>query len=233
VKVSIHQPNFLPWAGFFSKMSKSEKFVILDTVKCSKNSYLNRNRFSASKNLEESFWLSIPLRKESYRKDIKDVFCIDSRNLEKHIKYFKNRHGKTCEKKFLEDILGVYEKYLKMQNNRFNISQFNIEMIKLISKHLEINTEIVLASNLSFEKNLKKQDLVIDILKNADCSTYVSGLGAREYQEDQDFLNNDIEIVYNNIDFDKSYLVGNHHVSIVDLMLREGIWKIRKEMILA
>jgi len=232
VKVSIHQPNFLPWAGFFNKVAKSDTFIVLDTVKCSKNSFLNRNRFSTNKSLDSTFWLSIPIKKENYRKNIKEVSCDNARILEKHIKYFKNRHGKTQEKKFLDSILEVYDHYLKSEDNRFNISQFNIEMMKIILECLKIETDIVMASSLDIDKEIKKQDLVIDILNKVDSRVYISGVGAREYQETQAFLNNNIEIVYNDIDFDKRYLVENQHVSIVDLILREGLWKIHKKMIL-
>jgi hypothetical protein len=31
--VSIHQPNFMPWVGFFRKIKMSDNFVILDSVK--------------------------------------------------------------------------------------------------------------------------------------------------------------------------------------------------------
>jgi hypothetical protein len=37
--VSIHQPNYFPWVGYFYKRMKSDIFVFLDDVQFSKNSY--------------------------------------------------------------------------------------------------------------------------------------------------------------------------------------------------
>ena len=41
-KVAIHQPNYLPWLGYFAKIKKCDIFVFLDDVQFSKNSWQNR-----------------------------------------------------------------------------------------------------------------------------------------------------------------------------------------------
>ena len=38
-KVAIHQPNYLPWLGYFAKIKKCDIFVFLDDVQFSKNSW--------------------------------------------------------------------------------------------------------------------------------------------------------------------------------------------------
>lgn len=37
--VAIHQPNFLPWLGYFYKMLMADIFVFLDCVPFSKGGY--------------------------------------------------------------------------------------------------------------------------------------------------------------------------------------------------
>lgn len=42
MKISCHQPNFVPHFGFFYKMSQSDFFIILTQVQFEKNGYQNR-----------------------------------------------------------------------------------------------------------------------------------------------------------------------------------------------
>ena len=48
MKIAIHQPNYIPWVGFFSKMKQVDKFVLLDTVKHSKSSVTHRNKIKTA-----------------------------------------------------------------------------------------------------------------------------------------------------------------------------------------
>ena len=72
MKIAIHQPNFMPWLGYFKKIKDADIFVILDEVKGSKNSFLNRNVFS-SNNCKNTFWLGIPVSKKAYKNKIKNI----------------------------------------------------------------------------------------------------------------------------------------------------------------
>jgi len=56
--VAIHQPNFLPWPGFFHKWQACDAFVILDTVQFHKHEWQNRNRI---KTAQGACWLTVPV----------------------------------------------------------------------------------------------------------------------------------------------------------------------------
>ena len=59
---SIHQPNYLPWIGFFNKIAKSDVFVIFDDVQFpvgKKGFFGNRNKI---KTTSGELWLSIPFK---------------------------------------------------------------------------------------------------------------------------------------------------------------------------
>ncbi len=57
--VSIHQPHFLPWMGYFNKVLRSDVFVWLHSVQYRKNYYQNRTKI---KNINgQPLWLTLPV----------------------------------------------------------------------------------------------------------------------------------------------------------------------------
>ena len=59
----IHQPNFLPWLGFFHKLASSDVFVLLDTVQFSRGSRTNRVQVLAG---DRPTWLTVPVRRPEH-----------------------------------------------------------------------------------------------------------------------------------------------------------------------
>ena len=46
--VAIHQPQYLPWIGYFDNLDRADVFVLLDNVQYKKNEWQNRNRIRTS-----------------------------------------------------------------------------------------------------------------------------------------------------------------------------------------
>ncbi len=226
--VGIHQPNFMPWFGYFKKIQSSDKFVFLDDVKCSKNSYLNRNLFSTTRFLDKTFWLSCPISKENYKKKIQEVI-IKPELKKKQKKNYLLRHKKTKEQNLLQQVLNIYEKYEK---EIFSIADFNIEVIEMMCRNLEIydSKKFYRSSNLTIENRdtLFKEKLVIQIVKTVEGSVYLSGKGASEYQTDSNFSDENIDLRYQQLNLDLVPDVDNHNISFLDIMLSEGLCKAKK-----
>lgn len=69
--ITIHQPEHMPWLGFFNKMLKSEIFVILDNVQFEKNNYQNRNRILGNNGAQ---WLNVPTETKGHMdKTIREI----------------------------------------------------------------------------------------------------------------------------------------------------------------
>lgn len=56
--VAIHQPNYLPWLGYFAKIARADTFVFLDDVQFGKGGYTNRVQVLSAKGPR---WLTVPV----------------------------------------------------------------------------------------------------------------------------------------------------------------------------
>src|SRR3954447_9350269 len=55
----VHQPNFLPWMGFFAKIAAADVYIVMDNVQFPRNSWVNRVRIGGR---GEPMWLTVPVR---------------------------------------------------------------------------------------------------------------------------------------------------------------------------
>ena len=67
---TIHQPYFLPWLGYFSKLSRSDTFIVLDNVLFRKRHYMDRTRIINMHG--QPSWLGLPIG-DQYRTPISAI----------------------------------------------------------------------------------------------------------------------------------------------------------------
>lgn len=187
---SIHQPSYFPWQGLLNKIKESEKFIIMDEVQFLDGGYQNRNTF-LDKNLNIHM-LTIPIEKKNYfDKTIKDMHIADKRWQKKHLRFLMqnyNRHPFFEE--ILEEIEPIYTK------EYIFIVDVLIDSMVVLFKLFDIKSTIILQSNLTYDKESKKNDLILELLKNTDSKNYLSGIGAKSYQTDEEFELRNIKLFY-------------------------------------
>lgn len=172
MKISAHQPNFLPNLAFFNKMKLSDIFVIVGNLQFEKQEgWQQRHKI---KGPNSDIWLTVPVF-GSQNQLIKEVLInnqIDWRK--KHIKTLEMIYGKSKGKEYISKITSVYKKKWK------RLIDLNVEMILILKDILEIKTKIVTDEKVSGEKH----ELLINICKKYKADTYLSGVGAREYLDE-------------------------------------------------
>jgi hypothetical protein len=216
--VAIHQPNFLPWLGYFYKIVRSDVFVILDNVQYTKNSYINRNKI---KTPNGEAWLTVPVITEGrfgqLIKDTKINNAVDWRK--KHMGSLRVNYGRAPSFDFLfKDLESIY-----YEKEWQSLCGFNIRLIRWAAAQLGSKTHLVLASELGVEG--KGTELLINILKKVGGSAYLSGFGGSKYQDETAFEQHGIKLMYS--DFRHPIypqLWGDFvpNLSIVDLMFNCG-----------
>jgi len=213
MKVSIHQPNFFPWLGFFNKVYKSNMFVFLITSNRSKtDKYLSRCQIN---NNDKKYYLSIPIGPSQC--PIKDIKLPNKKPnwRQKFLNVISESYRKSpffdqiyCDIEFL--ILSDFEFFYEYNMNilNFYFSKFNID------------TKIFIDSDLS--DNFGKSNIRnINICKHLKSKTYISGIGARSYNDENLYKSNSIDLVYQKYDFPEykslssSFIAG---LSIIDTL---------------
>jgi hypothetical protein len=186
--VSIHQPAYLPWLGYFDRIAKSDAFIFLDNVQFERNSFINRNRI---KTANGPIWLTVPVRLDAhFDKTIVEIEIDDGQDWRrKHLRSIEQSYAKT------QDFAQKFDRLAAIYRNRTN------KLAELCRDHLDfwlgelgITTRIVRASQLPVAG--RKSTLVLDLCKHLGATKYLSGPLGRGYLEEGEFSKAGIDIEY-------------------------------------
>jgi len=173
MKCVIHHAYFLPWLGYFSKLSFADKFILLDDALFSKGFYHDRTKYINSNG--EVKWLTIPVG-QNFKRYSNAVILKDKSFLNILIKSIEQSYAKAkffkSEWPFLKHIL------VNSVQESDTLFELNVSIIKSICKLLEINTPIfVYSSTFLIDKAVDKTEKLINICKAAKCDELIVGDG--------------------------------------------------------
>jgi hypothetical protein len=220
--VAIHQPNYIPWLGYFYKIAHANKFVFLDVATYSCGSFVNRNYI---KTPNGKAWLTIPVLKSGrFSQRIGEVETdLMPRWADRHLATLRSNYGRALHFKEIIALLGPH--YCLVTNKRIPLADFNIGLICSIATYLGVSTQFIRASELNVSGH--KTELLLDICRATGARTYLAGTGAKSYQEDAKFEGSGIASVYSPFS-QRIYcqlfgeFVGN--LSIIDVLMNCG-WR--------
>ena len=180
--VAIHQPNYMPWLGYFDKIAKSDIFVMIDHVQFVKGHIVNRNKIKNNKG--EPVWLTVPVKisKGSTQKinEIEIDYSHDWQH--KHINRLKAFYGKA---QHFEDYFEDLKEILKTKYQ--NLAELNIGLIRYFCDQLRIETPLFVASELEQDFG-RKNEMNVNICKYFGADVYLSGSGAKKYNDEPSFI---------------------------------------------
>jgi len=174
--IAGHQPEYLPYIGFFNKLMLCAEFVVVDHVQFNKKTWQNRNRIRTA---QGELLLTVPvLSKGSFEQAIGQVKINNNENWQKKnwqsiFLNYKKAPFFGAYKDFFEDL---YSKKWEM------LAELNEAIIRYIAGQLKIEKKIVKSSELGVTG--QKTDLLIDLCKKLKADAYLSGAGGRTYVDD-------------------------------------------------
>ncbi len=217
--VSIHQPQYWPWLGYFDKIDKSDVFILLDNVQFKKNEWQNRNRIRTATGWQ---WLTVPVM-HNFGQKISEVRINNQTNWRQ--KHFKSIVLNYCKAPFLDEFMDLLNS-LYTQEWEYLV-QLNIEIILRVVEILGIKTKIVRASDYAVSS--RRTQRLVDLCKLLGADTYLSGVSGPDYMDMSLFKENNINVIvqdYNHPVYTQVFGKANEGflpcMSIIDLLLNCG-----------
>ena len=216
--VSINQPAYWPWLGYFDRIVQSDIHIVLDHVQFEKNSNINRNKI---RTFNSWSWLTVPIKTKSKYGNLSiNNLEIDNSYLwkKKHLRSIQQSYSKTS---FFLEHKNFFEKvYMK---NWFQLTPLINEINTYILNALNIKTKIIKSSDL--KPISKKSNLILELCKIVDAKKYISGPFGREYLDEKSFDREGIKIDYHEY-IHPTYTQYNNdfmpNMSVIDLLFNEG-----------
>ncbi len=217
-KVVITQSNYIPWIGYFDLINSVDEFVLFDDVQFTKRDWRNRNYINLN---NKKYLLSIPvITKGRFNQKINEVKFFSQNFKENHLKLIKNAYFKS---KYFDEIYPILiNAYNKDDNNL--LSNFNINLIKVFSKYLKLNTNFFKSSDFKINSSSNKK--LVEICKVINAEIYLSGKKALNYLDESAF--NQAKIKLKIVDYKNQKNYSNpkknfiEKLSLIDLMFNQG-----------
>jgi hypothetical protein len=217
--VAIHQPNFLPWLGFFHKLASCDVFVLLDTVDFSRGSRTNRVEVLAG---GRPSWLTVPVRRPEHGEPrIIDARIDDSRPWRrKALRTLQVSYGPLPG---FDETFALVEPVLEEATDRLAV--LNEAGIRRIARALSLDdAKLVRASELPAAGS--SSELLAALVEAVEGDVYLSGAGAGSYLAEEAFADRGIEVrvqEFEHPDYADGPVAAHKGLSIVDAMMHVGI----------
>lgn len=188
--VAIHQPNYLPYLGFFHKLAQADHFILLDSVDFVDDLFQQRNKIKTPQGWA---WLSVPVQHVGHKPLIRDVLIAESARStwgRKHwrtlqMNYSRSPHFKTYAPALEELFCG------REWTRLVDVSE---ALIRLIAQWLRIETPLQRSSELPGEGH--RTELLVSLCRATGATVYLSGGTGAHYLETAQFPAAGIELRY-------------------------------------
>jgi hypothetical protein len=186
--VTIHQPDFLPWLGFFDRWAKSDLYIVLDDVQFLRRGWHNRDKIKTKDGVK---WLTVPVVKKGLGDQIiRDVRIDYGGNWhQKHLgtiaaSYKKAPHFDDC----YETLCQIFSK------KQFFLFDLNMDLLRFVRDELGITSPLAFASDYKIDSTGSQR--LLDLVKGVSGSAYLTGDGSKAYLDEALFSREKIQVVW-------------------------------------
>jgi hypothetical protein len=187
--VSINQPAYLPWLGYFQRIAASDLHVVLDHVQFEKNSYTNRNKIRTATGWQ---WLTVPVQTSGRFGNLSiRTLRVDNTTAwsRKHWAALQTNYAKAPYfPQYKPVLLSIYKREWT------HLADLCRELTACLLEGFGIRTRLLYSSDLSPKG--AKDDMVLGLCRDLGATTYLSGAMGRDYLHEERFQSEGIRVVY-------------------------------------
>ncbi|MFN0058904.1 MAG: WbqC family protein [Planctomycetota bacterium] len=217
MRLTAHQPNYLPYPGFFQKIAAADAFLVVDTTQFVKRGpfgWIHRNRIRTPNG---PIWLSLPvLHKGKFEQTISAAELNPRVDwAQKHWRSIEWNYRKTPHwERYAPSLREIYRQPWT------RVAPLNTELIRWFLTQLELSPQFHVASELSALG--KSTEYILSFCKELGATTFLSGVHGRDYLEVERFAAEGIELLFQQYD-PPSYQTPGHapiaeHLTMLDML---------------
>lgn len=194
-----------------------DEFIVYDEVQYTKNDWRNRNKIKTSQGVQ---WITIPVYQSSLNQKISETKISNFKWAAKHWNTIQGSYAKAQYFPMYKDALKEFYASAKTPL----LSEVNINLIKLICGFLNIETRI--SNSADFELAGNPTERLVNLCKQTSASIYLSGPAAKDYLEEEYFIEAKVNIEWMDYsgypEYPQLFPPFAHDVSIIDLLFNVG-----------
>lgn len=219
MKIGIMQPYFFPYIGYWQLINAVDKIVLYDDVNFINRGWINRNRILEN---GDSSYINVLVEKKSQNKKINELYCVTEPSWkERLVKRIKLNYSKAP---FFDENLSIIENLI--YNKEDNLAKYLEGIIKGMAEYLDINTEIMVSSEIKKDTSLNGQDKILNICESLGGTEYINLMGGITLYDKEAFKKKNIDLYFiksKEIKYKQFEYPFLENLSIIDVLLFCGL----------
>ena len=219
--LSIIQPAYLPWLGYFDRIYKSDIHIVLDHVSMDKSSstkFTNRNKVRTSNGW---LWLTVPIATKGGLGDLGINELGITKNTKWNKKHWNTIQGAYSKTPFFNQHSEFFEAIYSKEWDK--LEPLLDEITNYLLDALSINTKTIRSSELDPKES--KSELILELCRKAGATTYLSGPFGRDYLDLIQFQEHGIDLQFQDYQHPTYKQINGDflpYMSTIDLLFNEG-----------
>lgn len=220
--ISIIQPVYLPWLGYFEQMALADVFVAMDDVQYTPRDWRNRNRI---KNASGSMWLTVPVRQHSRAARINEIKLNYDHD-------WRRRHLRAIEVNY-RGCVGFEPLFSEMERTfaaaPSMLVDLDLDLISVVGRFLGIRTPVYRSSDVPRNAGQDRgdtNDRIIEICRHFDSNVLYDGARAADFIDVERFQRAGIRVLFQDYchpRYPQRFGEFISHQSTVDLIMNVGV----------